>query len=94
MDHADVDMKWARVLAYSLLAASAALAALVVFIGDELQVNKHCKLTHSESLGIATPCSCKAKPAAAMGILAFALLAFSAAISRQHLHAYTDDPAH
>jgi hypothetical protein len=33
-------MKWAQVLAYSLLAASAAVAALVVFVGDELQVNK------------------------------------------------------
>ncbi len=94
MDHRGVDMKWAPVLAYFLLAASAAVAALVVFIGDELQVNKHCKLTHFESLGIGTPCSCKAKAAAAMGILSFALLAFSAAISSRHLHAYIDDAAH
>ncbi len=94
MDHADVDMKWAQVLAYSLLAASAAVAAVVVFVGDELQVNEHCKLRYSESLGIATPCSCKAKAAAAMGVLAFALLAFSAAISSHHLHAYIDVAAH
>jgi len=41
VDHADVDMKWAQVLAYSLLAGSAAVAAVVVFVGDELQVIEH-----------------------------------------------------
>jgi hypothetical protein len=71
-----------QVLAYTLLAACAAACAVIVFVDDgEILTGTNCA-----SLGIATPCS-KAKAAISMGILAFALLAFSAAISSQRLRA-------
>jgi hypothetical protein len=71
-----------QVLAYILLAACAAAAAVIVSIDDgEILTGDNCA-----SLGIATPCS-KAKAAISMGILAFALLAFSAAMSSQRLRA-------
>ncbi len=74
-------MNCTQVLAYTLLAACAAAAAVIVFIDDGEILAGNCA-----SLGIATPCS-KAKAAISMGILAFALLAFSAAISSQRLRA-------
>jgi hypothetical protein len=71
-----------QVLAYTLLAACAAAAAVIVFIDSELLV-----LT-SVNYEIVTPSvSPKAKGAISMGILAFSFLAFSAAISSQRLRA-------
>jgi len=71
-----------QVLAYTLLAACAAACAVIVSVDDgEILAGTSCA-----SLGIATPCS-KAKAAISMGIFAFALLAFSAAISSQRLRA-------
>ncbi|CAK9861848.1 unnamed protein product [Sphagnum jensenii] len=71
-----------QVLAYTLLAACAAACAVIVLIDDgEIEAGTNCA-----SLGIETACS-KAKGAISMGIFAFALLAFSAAISSQRLRA-------
>ncbi len=75
-------MNCTQVLAYTLLAACAAAAAVIVFIDSELLV-----LT-SVNYEIVTPSvSPKAKGAISMGILAFSFLAFSAAISSQRLRA-------
>jgi hypothetical protein len=75
-------VQFAKVLAYTLLAACAAAAAVIVFIDSELLV-----LT-SVNYEIVTPSvSPKAKGAISMGILAFSFLAFSAAISSQRLRA-------
>jgi DNA-binding IclR family transcriptional regulator len=75
-------MNCTQVLAYTLLAACAAACAVIVSVDDgEILAGTSCA-----SLGIATPCS-KAKAAISMGIFAFVLLAFSAAISSQRLRA-------
>jgi hypothetical protein len=87
-------MNCTQVLAYTLLAACAAACAVIVSVDDGEIVALIASVVDGEivtgtscaSLGIATPCS-KAKAAISMGIFAFALLAFSAAISSQRLRA-------
>ncbi len=75
-------MNCTQVLAYTLLAACVAAAAVIVFIDTEIQVSSNFDYQ------IMTPSvSPKAKGAISMGILAFAFLAFSAAISSQRLRA-------
>jgi hypothetical protein len=61
-----------QVLAYTLLAASAAAAGVIVYIDDGTNCGSACSEPNA---------------AISMGMLAFALLAFSAAISSQRLRA-------
>jgi hypothetical protein len=75
-----------QVLAYTLLAACAAPAAVSLFIDDgELQtwISGECGLD-GQYISTTSPI---VKAAVSMGMLAFALLAFSAAISSQRLRA-------
>ncbi len=71
-----------QVLAYTLLAACAAAAAVIVSIDDgEILTGTNCA-----SLGIATRCS-KANAAISMGHSAFTLLSGLAAFSSQGIRA-------
>ncbi len=79
-------MNCTQVLAYTLLAACAAPAAVSLFIDDgELQtwISGECGLD-GQYISTTSPI---VKAAVSMGMLAFALLAFSAAISSQRLRA-------